>query len=1759
MQLRRKGRRSQRWLLPLLALIVVILGAPFVSMAQEGSAQEGGAQQGGAQGQSSDPLAGVNAVPFASEAALVDSSSLASITMEVPQNVYTYPDGRVQIIVELTQPAAYHAFLNAGGKEAAGALSAGQSELAVVRAAQSSFLSRLSGAGISVQPITSTGFLANTVTVAINPAQIDALRAQPGVARLYYDVMVERDMYRSVPFLEVPTVWNTLYPGGSSLGLGTVVAVIDSGIDFSHTNFGGSGVWPTNPAVRTAAPLDANFGPGEKVWGGWDYVGDLYNGGNTSESPGIASVMIPTPDPNPIDCSRDRTVLSPPYPVIPGGTPVGHGSHVAGTVAGFGVNADGSTYAGGYNSVPFGALKVGPGVAPYASLLALRVFGCFGSTSSANVAAAIDDAASGRFGVQADVVNMSLGSNFGYGRDDGIRFIYNAVIPAATSVGTLIVASAGNSSDTHYITGSPGAVASALSVASIAHDVEWNGISLTGTTANGTYAVRNAISNAPSVVAGPYPIYYLGAEDGCQAADYNTFPAGHVAMVNFTGLCGSGGLYGAAAGATPNRPLGLLIVSNTASFQNLGCAGAAPSIPCVSLLKITRDFIQANQPAVRVTFNPALTAAVPELIDVVSTFSSRGPASFSAGIKPDVAAPGDRILSVSSGSGSAGYSIGGTSMAAPHVAGLAAILLSNPRYSSWAPTQIKALIMNTANNDVFSPTNLGFVLPNNRAGSGRIDVLDAFENEVIAYNFLRPDVVGVNFGNLWVVPGETAFVERTVRIQNRSASAVTYDITIDTNADNNISSFATNEDTITVPAFSSADVQVFFDVDIPVSGVAPWNLADPTLSPVHFLSATFSLPRHYLSAEVGNLILTPTAGSDVSLRVPLYGHARAASTSFAENDPVLLSGAATGAGIVDLAGTGVDTGVGAGDITSAVTAFRLMGTDNLNDTDPDMGIAPEYDLEHIGVSSNFNNVGGNTAGSANANSRIWFAITTRGDWSTTSMMTFRVWIDPGANGFTFNSADYFAQTQTPNDTIQGSPSDIPYVLSFRMDQGGGPLIGPVNSFSPGLNTYLYENNVLFIGINPGQLFDYDFATPGNQFSPMFGAGVTKFRFFVTAQFGGFIVDASPEFEFDMAEPFIDTHYPTLSLTTPPTWNDLPNNNVPFTYDLRDYPLADIPAPALLLLHHHNVAGANGFNRAEVVSLDVDEANVGITDFYTDPDPAVAGAPLDLHVKAFNFTNGVSVNSTLTVTLPNSLSYTGYTLDEDYPGTIGTPSICVHTGEPFGGTLNCMFAQQPLENAHLTINTTVDGGFAGDIASTATLTSDVIELDGSDNIATLSVDVPPGQPVTISPMGASANTDPSFVWERVPGAGWYLVWVSGLSSEFVESQWVEAVAVCDVTTCTYDPNFSLLSGTYSWWVLPWNEASLEGPWSNETVFSVTVAPGIVTPISPTGGIVDTSPDFTWELLPGVSWYHLWVSDVTLPTGLLVHELWYPATGICNFTTDVCTVDGSFLALSGGAYKWWVRTFNAEGGYGAWNTPTDFTENIAPAVPVPMIPTGTSANTNPPFEWSRVPGATHYFVWLSGPGGFITQQQFETGAVCDATSCEADLGVSLSGGWHAWFVRSWNTQGGLSAWSAETNFTVTIAPSGTTGISPTGAVASASPTFTWNHEETTTHYLLWIAQSGGGTVHMEWFTEGAAVCTDDDICTATPAIVLPNGNYRFYVRTSNAYGMGPWSPQVDFTVNAAPYTPEEIGPATNGSFEGSSTEANMGGGTSFSEGE
>src|SRR5690606_31749673 len=90
--------------------------------------------------------------------------------------------------------------------------------------------------------------------------------------------------------------------------------------------------------------------------------------------------------------------------------------------------------------------------------------------------------------------------------------------------------------------------------------------------------------------------------------------------------------------------------------------------------------------------------------DVITSFSSRGP-TFQGTLKPDVVAPGENILSSGYGPGAgeeAHNSYGmasGTSMAAPHVTGAAALL--KQIHPNWSPADIKSALMSTATTDVW--------------------------------------------------------------------------------------------------------------------------------------------------------------------------------------------------------------------------------------------------------------------------------------------------------------------------------------------------------------------------------------------------------------------------------------------------------------------------------------------------------------------------------------------------------------------------------------------------------------------------------------------------------------------------------------------------------------------------------------------------------------------------------------------------------------------------------------------------------------------------------------------------------------------------------------------------------------------------------------------------------------------------------------------------------------------------------------------------
>ncbi len=261
-------------------------------------------------------------------------------------------DGRVTVVVEMKgDPVAV-----VEAKKGSDLTTAERNSVkSTLKQAQDAIAGSIKNKGGKIQANMQSAY--NGIQVSIPADQVDAVAALPNVVAVHAVKTYTLDNAVSVPFLGVPAVWqNTGYTGKN-----VKVAVIDTGIDYTHANFGGAGTPAAYEAANAAEtqPADpAQFGPAApRVKGGYDFVGDAYNADPSSPT----YQPVPKPDPNPLDCN-------------------GHGSHVAGTAAGSGV-ANGATYPGPYNaSTPSKTFDIGPGVAPQADLYALRVFGCDGST-----------------------------------------------------------------------------------------------------------------------------------------------------------------------------------------------------------------------------------------------------------------------------------------------------------------------------------------------------------------------------------------------------------------------------------------------------------------------------------------------------------------------------------------------------------------------------------------------------------------------------------------------------------------------------------------------------------------------------------------------------------------------------------------------------------------------------------------------------------------------------------------------------------------------------------------------------------------------------------------------------------------------------------------------------------------------------------------------------------------------------------------------------------------------------------------------------------------------------------------------------------------------------------------------------------------------------------------------------------------------------------------------------------------------------------
>ncbi|MCB0075333.1 MAG: S8 family serine peptidase, partial [Caldilineaceae bacterium] len=138
--------------------------------------------------------------------------------------------------------------------------------------------------------------------------------------------------------------------------------------------------------------------------------------------------------------------------------------------AGFGVLDDGSGGFGGTFTGPYDAgvqtqsFLIGPGVAPQASIIALKIFGCHGSSDLTELAIdwAVDPNGDGDFADKVDVINMSLGSTYGATDDPAAVASDNAAL-----AGVIVVASAGNSGNVYFAASSPAVADRAVSVAAI--------------------------------------------------------------------------------------------------------------------------------------------------------------------------------------------------------------------------------------------------------------------------------------------------------------------------------------------------------------------------------------------------------------------------------------------------------------------------------------------------------------------------------------------------------------------------------------------------------------------------------------------------------------------------------------------------------------------------------------------------------------------------------------------------------------------------------------------------------------------------------------------------------------------------------------------------------------------------------------------------------------------------------------------------------------------------------------------------------------------------------------------------------------------------------------------------------------------------------------------------------------------------------------------------------------------------------------------
>ncbi|MGM0751687.1 MAG: S8 family serine peptidase [Bacillota bacterium] len=385
-----------------------------------------------------------------------------------------------------------------------------------------------------------------------------------------------------------------------------------------------------------------------------------------------------------------------------------HGTHVAGTIAGRAGNQDGI------------GVK---GVAPDADIYAYKVLGPYGSGAMSVVMAGIEKAVEDGM----DVINLSLGGSSFSPLDPTSIAIDNAMLS-----GTVAIVASGNSGDDQYTLGAPGTASLGITVG--ASDYSVTASKAEGALVNGSDSMELSdmrllgkdFGSLDELLGSEASITYVGIG---QAADYEGKDVeGKIVLISR----GTNGVNEKIYIAKEHGAKAALIFNNNPDEGHIPYY-FGEEVKFIPGFSLTYEDGQAILESIKddSTFSFNHFEEFQSEGDHLAGFSSRGPTRITHDIKPEIVAPGvgvySSVPSYMQGSENIGnYDVAykrasGTSMAAPHVAGAAALLLQeNPDLK---PEDVKTALMNTAD-EVKGDTSVF------ERGAGRIDVYEAMHADV---------------------------------------------------------------------------------------------------------------------------------------------------------------------------------------------------------------------------------------------------------------------------------------------------------------------------------------------------------------------------------------------------------------------------------------------------------------------------------------------------------------------------------------------------------------------------------------------------------------------------------------------------------------------------------------------------------------------------------------------------------------------------------------------------------------------------------------------------------------------------------------------------------------------------------------------------------------------------------------------------------------------------------------------------------------------